>query len=483
MIEFTTGGPVDEGGADALVVGVGSDLAHDAAAAWVIEQLPWLEHRFEAMEFTGGSSQVMSVTGGEAVPYQDVVFVGLGESPDTETVRRAAGAAVRNLSKASSIATSLHAACDGGAGAAAMGMTLGAYSFDRHKSEPKPSSVESVAFLEGDDTALREASEAVVIADAVMLARDLVNESAMYKSPETMAAIATEFASEVGVEVRVLDEQQIEAEGLGGLRGVSLGADNPPRLVELRYEPDDARAFLAIVGKGIVFDSGGLSIKAAASMEEMKTDMSGAAAVFGAVKAIARLGLPVKVVGITPLTENMPGGAAMRPGDVLHTRNGRTIEVLNTDAEGRLVLADGLALAVEQEPDLIVDLATLTGACMVALGRKIAGVFGTDDAVEQVLAAADKAGERVWRMPLPDDYRKLIDSEVADMRNTAGGEKYGGAITAALVLKEFAGEGPWAHIDIAGPARASEDDGYILKGGTGFGVRTIVELVREMGRG
>jgi leucyl aminopeptidase len=318
-----------------------------------------------------------------------------------------------------------------------------------------------------------------IITDAVILARDLVNESAMYKSPVTMAEIATEMAAEVGLEIRVMDETEIEAERLGGLHGVSMGATNPPRLVELRHEPEGAEAFLAIVGKGIVFDSGGLSLKPANSMEEMKTDMSGAAAVFGAMKAIALLDIPVKVVGITPLTENMPGGAAVRPGDVLHTRNGKTIEVLNTDAEGRLVLADGLALAAEQSPDLVIDLATLTGACMVALGTKIGGLFGTDAAVEMVSEAAEAAGERLWRLPLPADYRKQIDSDVADMKNT--GERYGGAITAALLLQEFAGDGPWAHLDIAGPARASETDGYTLKGGSGFGVRTIVELARRMG--
>lgn len=479
MIEFSTGGPAGDESADALVVGVAADLAYDEAAAWVVSHLPWVTARFEAKEFTGKSAQLLSITAGEALPYQDVVFVGLGDAPDPEAVRRAAGSAVRVLKQSVSIATSLHAACPMAAGAAAMGFSLGAYSFDRHKSDPKPSRVESVSFLGGDQAALAEASEAGVVAEAVMLARDLVNESAMYKSPQTMAEVAAQIASEAGIEIRVLDEKQIEEERLGGLRGVSLGADNPPRLVELRYEPDAAKAFLALVGKGIVFDSGGLSIKPAKSMEEMKTDMSGAAAVFGAVKAIATLGLPIKVVGITPLTENMPGGGAVRPGDVLHTRNGKTIEVLNTDAEGRLVLADGLALAVEQEPDLVVDLATLTGSCMVALGRKIAGVFGTDDAVEQVLAAAQAAGERVWHLPLPDDYRKMIDSEVADMRNNTS-DRYGGAITAALLLREFAGDGPWAHLDIAGPARAQDAEGYIVKGGTGFGVRTIVELARTM---
>jgi leucyl aminopeptidase len=394
-------------------------------------------------------------------------------------VREAAGTAARALKSSATIATTLHTACEDGAGAVAMGLVLGAYSFDRHKSEPKPSNIATVAFVDGTDAELEAAAEVSIITDAVILARDLVNESAMYKSPVTMAEIATEMAAEVGLEIRVMDETEIEAERLGGLHGVSMGATNPPRLVELRHEPEGAEAFLAIVGKGIVFDSGGLSLKPANSMEEMKTDMSGAAAVFGAMKAIALLEIPVKVVGITPLTENMPGGAAVRPGDVLHTRNGKTIEVLNTDAEGRLVLADGLALAAEQSPDLVIDLATLTGACMVALGTKIGGLFGTDAAVEMVSEAAEAAGERLWRLPLPADYRKQIDSDVADMKNT--GERYGGAITAALLLQEFAGDGPWAHLDIAGPARASETDGYTLKGGSGFGVRTIVELARRMG--
>jgi leucyl aminopeptidase len=227
-----------------------------------------------------------------------------------------------------------------------------------------------------------------------------------------------------------------------------------------------------------VFDSGGLSLKTAEGMETMKTDMSGAAATLAAVEAIARLGIPVRVLGITPLTENMPGGAALRPGDVLKARNGKTIEVLNTDAEGRLVLADGLSLAVEAGPDLIVDLATLTGACMVALGEEIAGLFGTGGAPEKVQQAAATAGERVWPLPLPVDYRKKIDSEVADMKNT--GPRYGGAINAALLLKEFVGEVPWAHLDIAGPARASETAHYVAKGGTGFGVRTLVSLAESL---
>ncbi len=478
MIQVAAGAPIAETEAQALLVGARSGVELDAGGAWVVERLPWIADRFEEKEFTGKTGEILSIPAGDGLPYKDVVFVGLGDDPDAEDVRRAAGAAARSLKTAATVATTLHSACAGGAGAAVQGIALGAYTFGRHKSEPKPSKIETVVLVDGteDDAALTQ--EALVIAEAVAVARDLVNESAMYKSPEALAAVAVELGDAHGFAVRVMDEGEIEREGLGGLHGVSLGAANPPRLVELSYEPEGAEAFLALVGKGIVFDSGGLSLKPAGSMEEMKTDMSGAAAVFGAVTAIARLRLRVRVLGIAPLTENMPGGGALRPGDVLHTRNGKTIEVLNTDAEGRLVLADGLALAVERSPDLVVDLATLTGACMVALGKKIAGLLGTDEAVDQVAAAAATAGERVWHLPLPDDYRKQIDSDIADMKNT--GDRWGGAITASLLLREFAGDGAWAHLDIAGPARAEDADGYIPKGGTGFGVRTIVELARQM---
>jgi leucyl aminopeptidase len=444
----------------------------------VLEQLPWVVARLEAEEFTGKPGQMVLLPSGEAVPYAQIAIVGLGDDPTAEVVRRAAGSAARALKSSASIASSLHGACEGGAGAVAAGLVLGGYSFDKHKSDPKASRITELVLLEAGPEDVADADRELIVTRAVALARDLVNEPAMYKSPEMLAEVARGIASAADISIRVLDEHEIEAERLGGLRGVSLGAANPPRLVEFRYEPEGASATLALVGKGIVFDSGGLSIKPAAAMEEMKTDMSGAAAVFGAVQAIAQLGIRVNVIAITPLTENMPGGAAMRPGDVLHTRNGKTIEVLNTDAEGRLVLADGLALAVEAEPDLIIDLATLTGACMIALGKRIAGLFGTDAAVEQVSDAAAAAGERVWHLPLPDDYRAMIDSDIADMKNT--GDRYGGAITAALLLKEFAGEGPWAHLDIAGPARASDTDGYIVKGGTGFGVRTLVEIARRM---
>ena len=278
---------------------------------------------------------------------------------------------------------------------------------------------------------------------------------------------AAGIAEQNDIEIKVYDEDEIVAEGFGGLRAVSLGATNQPRMVVLKYRPEGADKSLALVGKGIVFDSGGLSIKPASGMETMKTDMSGAAAVFGAVQAIAQLGIPVNVTGITPLTENMTGGAAQRPGDIFTARNGKTVEVLNTDAEGRLVLADGLSLAVEDEPDLVIDIATLTGACMVALGKKVAGLIGYDDAaVAQVEGAARRAGEKVWRLPFEKDYRSKLDSPIADIKNI--GDRFGGAITAALFLAEFTAERPWAHLDIAGPARADRHPaGRALRAGQG----------------
>ena len=333
-----------------------------------------------------------------------------------------------------SIATTLHSVDGATAEMVALGMSLGQYRFDDYRSEPKPAKTETVVFVDGTDDDAAEAGRGATIARGVAAARDLINEPSAGKPPAGIADRAVAMAADVGVRAVVHDPEAMEEAGMGGVLGVGMGSANPPRLVELWHEPEDAEAFLAVVGKGIVFDSGGLSLKPAAAMEEMKTDMSGAAAVFGAVQVIAEMGLNVKVLGIMPLAENMPGGGAQRPGDVLRIRNGKTIEVLNTDAEGRLVLADGLSLAAEQDPDLIVDIATLTGACKVALGDHIAGLFGNDDdAVDKVRDAAAAAGERVWPMPLPDDYRKMIDSDVADMKNV--GTRWGGAITAAALLE------------------------------------------------
>jgi leucyl aminopeptidase len=477
MIEVVAGPEVSEGGGDVLVVPVFADLTWGPGAEWAADAVGgWVGAYLEEQDFSGKKGQTAVLPGGDALPYGRVLFVGLGEEADAERLRRAAGTAGAATRAHRRVVTTLHQVeVDDAAELVAFGFLLGQYRFDKYLSEPKPSETEHLVLAGAADTDAA-VTRGRVLADAVAFARDLVNEPAVAKPPAELAAVAERIASDDSLEVTVYDESQIEAEGFGGLRGVSRGAANQPRMVVLRYTPQGATRTVAFVGKGIVFDSGGLSLKTAKGMETMKTDMSGAAAVFAAVQAVARLGLPVNVVGITPLTENLTGGDAQRPGDVLRARNGKTIEVLNTDAEGRLVLADGLSLAVESGPDLIVDVATLTGAAAVALGPKIGGLFATDDDVASVVAAAAaRAGEQVWRLPLEAEYRTYIDSDVADMRNTSSVAQ-GGAITAALLLREFVGEVPWAHLDIAGPARSSSAEHYVAKGGTGFGVRTLVEV-------
>ena len=335
-------------------------------------------------------------------------------------------------------------------------------------------------------TELAEAAEAVrrasVLARAVLTARDLINIPSLVKSPEWLATRAVAAARAAGLEATALDVRDLEAGGFGGLVAVGAGSVRPPYLVELRYDGppagDDADArHRVLVGKGITFDSGGLSLKPAGAMAGMKTDMSGAAAVLATMIALPELGAPGRVTGLLCIAENMIGAAAMRPGDVITCWGGRTVEVLNTDAEGRLVLADGLAYAAGAlGADVLVDLATLTGAVSVALGRRTAGLFASDDALADGLrGAAEAAGERVWRLPLVEEYRPALESPVADLANIGRAlDVGGGSITAALFLREFTAGLPWAHLDIAGTARADSDDAEITRGGTGWGVRTLV---------
>ena len=464
-------------GGDLLILPVYEDRVWGPGAAEVVERLgDWLDSYFDGLDFTGKVGQMAAVPGNNG--FGRILFVGLGAEADADTLRKAAGIGGRAAARYARVVTTLtQIEIDGVGDAVVYGFLLGQYTFDKYLSKPTPAQTTDLVLV--GDIAAEEIEHGRVVAAGVALARDLVNEPAGGKKPEVLAEIAAEMAAAAGIDIRIYDEMEIEAEGFGGLRAVSLGATNPPRMVVLNYRPEGATKSLALVGKGIVFDSGGLSIKPASGMETMKTDMSGAAAVFGAIKAIAELGIRVNVTAIAPLTENMTGGAAQRPGDIFTARNGKTVEVLNTDAEGRLVLADGLSLAVEEGPDLIVDVASLTGACMVALGKKLAGVFGYDDrAVGRVEAAAARAGERVWRMPFEKEYRSKLDSPIADVKNI--GDRYGGAITAALFLAEFTDELPWAHLDIAGPARAESDDGYITKGGTGFAVSTLVALAEDL---
>ncbi len=419
-------------------------------------------------------------------PSGITVLVGLGarERFGAEALRRAAAAAARAGAHCASLVLDLEGTTTGALGplaaaqAAGEGAALASYRVERFKSE-QTSGLGHLTLVGLDPQALAEgARRAAVVADAVALCRDLVNTPAGSLTPRDFASIASSVAERSGLGIEVLDEEAITARRLGGVLGVAGGSDEPPRFVKLTYEPEQATGRpVALVGKGITFDSGGLSIKPATSMMTMKTDMSGAAAVLSAMSACRQLGVGTPVIGYLPVTENMPGGSATKPGDVLTIRNGKTIEVLNTDAEGRLVLADALSLAVEDGVDAIVDLATLTGACVAALGMEIAGVMGNDDRlIGEVRRAAASVGDALWPLPLPPGYRSHIDSEVADMKNI-GAAGQAGALAAALLLAEFVGEVPWAHLDIAGPARSEEDAGYRRKGGTGFGVRTLIALL------
>jgi leucyl aminopeptidase len=317
---------------------------------------------------------------------------------------------------------------------------------------------------------------AEVVGGAVNLARDLVNTPPAEKPPRVLAERMAGLAGEVGLECEVWDEDRLRRERCGGLLGVAAGSDQPPALVVFSHRRGGDRPTLALVGKGVTFDSGGLSLKPTQSMEDMKADMTGAAVVVAALRAAAQLGLACNVTGYVVLTENMTGGRAMKLGDVLTMRNGKTVEVLNTDAEGRLILADALSLAVEASPARILDLATLTGACMVALGTKVAGLFSSDEAfAAEVLAACNRTGERAWRMPLDADYDEGLKSQVADMKNVGG--KWGGAVTAAKFLQRFVGTTPWVHLDVAGPSWADADASTRDAGGTGCFVRTLVRLL------
>ena len=321
---------------------------------------------------------------------------------------------------------------------------------------------------------------AEIVGDAVNLARDLVNTPPGDKSPARLADRIGVVASDAGIAVEVWDEDRIRRERFGGLLGVAAGSDEPPRFMILEYLHGDKSPTLALVGKGVTFDSGGLCLKPAASMEDMKSDMTGAAVVAAAMQAIARLALPVNVVGYLALTENMTGGRAMKMGDVLTMRNGKTVEIMNTDAEGRLILADALSYAVERQPDRVLDLATLTGACIVALGLKVAGLFGNNDSFcKELIAACRKTGERVWRMPLHDDFKEQLKSSVADMKNIGG--KWGGAVTAAKFLEQFVSSTPWIHLDIAGPSWCDTENSTRDSGGTGCFVRSLVAYLERSG--
>jgi leucyl aminopeptidase len=480
--------PVDRVQADLLAVPVGAGRALGPGASAIDAALDGDLAAFMAeADFDGKPGQTLAVPTRGRLRSAAAMLVGVGafDEVTVDGIRRAAAAVARKATKAPSVATTLVDLADAAgierpdaAQALAEGFVLGSYQFLKYKGNGDATLLSKVVVV-GRANARVEAAldRGATVAAAVTWARDMVNEPSGAKSPAAFADAAKKLLRGKGVTVKVMTEAELKAEGLGGVVGVGQGSGNPPRLVKATYSPPGKKGSVAFVGKGVVFDSGGLSLKTSTGMETMKIDMSGAAAVLAAMSVLKDLGVKAKVTAYVPMVENMPSGTAIRPGDVLKIRNGKTVEVLNTDAEGRLILADALALAAEDKPDAVVDVATLTGACMVALGDKIAGLMGNrDEWNEQVQAAADAVGEPMWPLPLPTEYRKLLDSEVADLRNISTGS-YGGALTAALFLAEFVDGVPWVHLDIAGPARAGGDDGYLVKGGTGFAVRTLVELV------
>jgi len=451
----------------------------------------------EEGDFTGELYTSSVVYTGESVRSSRIMVAGLGKKEDFDLERlrgvfSKAAQKVRDLN-----ITNLAASLDFGeselpiretAQAAVEGAMLGLYRFTRYKTlkKDKGPQIDKLTIIENRPELLEDvrngAETAEIISRAVYCARDLVSTPSNDMTPGILAERASDIAKERNLKFEALDEIAMKELGMNALLGVARGSAEEAKLILLEYnggKKDDRPVVL--VGKGITFDSGGISIKPSEKMDEMKSDMSGGAAVIGTIKAAAELKIPLNVVGIIPATENLPGGRAYKPGDVLETMSGLTIEVKNTDAEGRLVLADALTFAGRYNPAAIIDIATLTGACVVALGDYLTGMMGTDsDLKEKIRRASDTTGETVWELPLWHEYDELIKSDVADIKNTGG--RAGGTITAALLLKRFAGDYPWVHLDIAGPALLSKDKPYIPKGASGAGVRLLIQFLMDRSR-
>jgi leucyl aminopeptidase len=510
--------------ADAVVIGVikGQDGPLLAPGAADLDEAlgGGLAATLATLGVTGQAEEVTRLPASAPVTAPVIAAVGLGPASaagtdaaaggsfEPETLRRAAGAAIRTLTAASRtgasrsgangsgangsgangdlrIALALPVADPDAAEAVAVGALLGGYTFTRYRQQTGRRAAITVLIPAEFDPADGIRRRAEAIAGAVSLARDLVNTAPSDLVPATLADVAERVAASSGLQAEVLDEKALEANGYGGIVGVGQGSVNPPRLVRLEYAPAQADKTVVFVGKGITFDSGGLSLKPPKSMETMKSDMGGAAAIIGAMQAIATLAPAVRVIGYLSIAENMPSGSAQRPSDVLTIYGGKTVEVLNTDAEGRLVLADALVRSAEDAPDVVVDVATLTGAQVVALGTRISAVMANDDALrDAIVAAAGRAGEAMWPMPLPAELRKGLDSTVADLANVAP-DRNGGMLVAGLFLREFVPEGVrWAHLDIAGPSfNDGPPHGYTPKGGTGAATRALVQIAVDAAEG
>ncbi len=428
-----------------------------------------------------------------------VLVAGLGKAEgfNQETVREVMASSCRYLRRLGMkrVATIAHGAGIAGMDARVSGQaiaeggTLGLYHFKNYltKTEAGDGEIEDLLIVERDSSKLGELEKGVergrLMAEVAILARDMVNEPANVMTPTRMAEIARQVADEEGLEIRVLERQHMEELGMGAFLGVARGSDQPPKLIVLQYsgDPDNPSNNLGLIGKGITFDTGGISLKPAQGMEDMKGDMAGGASVIAAMKAIGRLRPRINVTGMVAATENMPGGSAQRPGDVVRSMSGKTIEVINTDAEGRLVLADAIYYARQMGITRLVDIATLTGAMVVALGHACSGVLGSNqELIDQVIKAGQSTGERFWQLPMYDDYKEQIKSNVADVKNTGG--RPAGSITAAQFLAEFTEDTPWAHLDIAGTYFSDKEKGYLVKGGTGVPARTLINLALELAR-
>jgi leucyl aminopeptidase len=486
---------------DALIVGVTSGPGGPVLAPGAEDVDKAFKGRLAAtvaaLGGEGKKNEITKVSSLGATSAPVVVVVGLGATPDAKTgspyddevIRRAVGAAVRALVGTKRVAVALPTGADHAAVAAAEGALLGAYAYRSYRVATLADHKDPVESVVVVTAAARERSakkgleRAHTVAAAVHLTRDLVNAPPADLFPAVFADEASAAAKAAGLAVEVLDEKALKKAGYGGILGVGQGSSRPPRLVKITYRAGRGKPHLALVGKGITFDSGGLSLKPPVAMEWMKSDMGGAAAIIAATIAIARLGLDVNVTAWAPMAENMPSGTAQRPSDVLRMYGGKTVEVLNTDAEGRLVLADAIVRASEDKPDLIVDVATLTGAQLVALGSRTSAIMSNDDAVRTaIFDAATKAGEQMWPMPLPDELLASMESPIADLANI--GDKYGGMLSAGLFLRYFVPEGQrWAHLDIAGPSFSEKPHGYTPKGGTGAAVRTLVQLADDIASG
>ncbi|MCP9438777.1 MAG: leucyl aminopeptidase [Nitrospira sp.] len=473
----------------------GSELSEQETASLDKALAGSISDLLHSKEFEGKTAELVLLHTHRKIPAKRVLLVGLGkkDSLGLDTIRQALGHAVKRVRqvKAASFTAAVPAVMppDSTAIDIAQAMTegaiLGAYQFTAYRSEPTPGpDIRSMTLLTSQQSDVHPLSEGVrrgvATAEAAVFVRDLCNHPSNVMTPTKIAEEAKAVAKETGVSLKILERKDLAKLGMGALLGVARGSHEPPKFIILEYHGSRKKHDrpVVLVGKTITFDTGGISLKPSENMEQMKADMTGGAEVLAAVRAAARLKLPLNLVGLLPATENMPGGGAMKPGDIVKTLSGKTVEVQNTDAEGRLILADGLAYAARYKPVALIDVATLTGACVIALGQFAIGMFGTDDTLKESLRkAGQRSGERVWEMPLWEDYFEQLKSDVADMRNIGG--RGAGMITAALFLSKFAGDCPWVHLDIASTDWSERERAYIPKGPTGIGTRLLIQYLMD----